>query len=298
MPIEIQDGGRLGYGDLGITQSGMADRYSGTWANRLLGNPPDTPLLEILLGGVTFVAEVETRIALTGAQAPLTINGISQPLWRSYPLHPGDTITLGMARKGLRIYLSVQGGFKANERSLGSCATTHKEGFGMHIQADTLLSCRPSSQHAKTRTPERFILRMEEALTLRVVPGYQFEDFSPEDRARWFESTYRVSTHTDRMGCRLEGGDPIVYTAGELISEAIAYGAIQIPPDGNPIVLLNERQTIGGYPKIGSIIPMDGYRLAQAQPGTVIQFTTIKMKEAISITRTLKRFEQIDFSRF
>jgi len=285
---QIQDRGRVGYGDIGITQSGVADGYSATWANRLLFNTPGTPLLEILLGGMTFVSEVETTISLTGAQVELRINGAPQALWKTYRIKPGDAIEIGLASSGLRLYLAVKGGFACTQE-LGSCATTLKERVGTKAEEGDLLLCSHYPTLPIVSMPQELIPKYLDVVTLRVVLGYQSDHFSTEQKEIFFSTPYQVTQATDRMGCRLQG-EPITYEAGELISEPIAYGSIQIPSDGQPIILLNERQTIGGYPKIGSVIPMDCYRLAQARPGTTVAFKEIGLEEAVRVTRELMEF--------
>jgi len=285
---QIEDRGRIGYGDIGITQSGVADGYSAAWANRLLFNPSGTPLLEIVLGGVAFVAEIETAIALTGAVATLKINGIVQALWRVHLLKEGDSVEIGLASSGLRLYLAVKGGFRCH-KELGSCATTLKEGFGAKVEKGDHLLCDPCTSLPIAAVPRNLIPEYLDVLTLRVLLGYQSEYFSDISKETFFSTPYQVTPATDRMGCRLQG-EPIAYEGGELISEPIAYGSIQIPADGQPIVLLNERQTIGGYPKIGTVIPMDSYRLAQARPGTTVAFKEIGLKEAVEVTQELEGF--------
>ena len=285
---QIQDRGRVGYGDIGITQSGAADGYSAAWANRLLFNTPDAPLLEILLGGMSFVSEVETTISLTGAQAELRINGTPQALWKTHHVKPGDSIEIGLASSGLRLYLAVKGGFGCTQE-LGSCATTLKEGMGAKAEEGDLLLCGHYSTLPIVSTPQNLIPEYLDVVTLRVVLGYQSEQFSAEQKEIFFSTPYQVTQATDRMGCRLEG-EPIAYRGDELISEPIAYGSIQIPADGQPIILLNERQTIGGYPKIGAVIPMDCYRLAQARPGTTVAFQEIGLEEAVRVTQELMGF--------
>lgn len=286
--LQIQDCGRFGYGAIGITQSGSADAYSAAWANRLLLNTSDAPLLEILLGGASWISEAETVIAVTGAEAILEINGEERALWRSHVVKRGDHIVLGMARRGLRLYLAVKGGFACKKR-LGSCATTLKEHLGQKIQAGELLHCGTSMSQLCRSVPEDLRPIYDDTMRLRVLSGYQSEHFSKEQKALFFSAFYMVTQATDRMGCRLQG-DPVVYDGEELVSEPIAYGSIQIPSDGQPIVLLNERQTIGGYPKIGSVIPMDCYRLAQAKPGTKIRFEEIAIEDAVQKSRALMVF--------
>jgi len=285
---QIEDLGRVGYGDIGITQSGVADAYSGAWANRLLFNAPNAPLLEILLGGVLLEAETDTMISLTGADAKLRIGGRECPLWRSHHVRKGEQIEIGMSKRALRLYLAVKGGF-ACEQNLGSCAVTLKEGMGRKVEQGDLLSCQSSKPLPQTATPQTLIPKHLDVLTLRVVLGYQSDLFAPSQRADFFSSPYSVTQATDRMGCRLKG-ESVQYEGGELISEPIAYGSIQIPSDGQPIVLLNERQTIGGYPKIGSVIPIDCYRLAQAKPGTTVAFREIGLEEGRKVTRAVLAF--------
>ncbi len=281
--MQLQDRGRFGYGDIGVTQSGVADRYSASWANRLLFNHPNDILIEILLGGVKLISELDTYISLTGAQCSLQINGTPQPLWRVHHISRGDTIEIGMAREGLRLYLATKGGFESKSE-LGSSATTLKEGFGHQIVSGELLPCQSHTSSPLASTPQSQIPTYGNSMTLRVLLGYQSDMFELAQREIFFSTTYRVTQATDRMGCRLEG-TPIAYSGGELISEPIAYGSIQIPTDGQPIILLNERQTIGGYPKIGSLIPQDCYKLAQARPNTQIRFREVGLEEAIVLSR-------------
>jgi len=240
---------------------------------------------------VTLVAEADSAIALTGAQAPLRINGILKPLWRTHPIQKRDTIEIGMASSGLRLYLAVKGGIRC-PKELGSCATTLKEGLGSKAEEGDLLLCDRFPPSPSAATPHDLIPEYLDVVTLRVLLGYQSDLFSPAQRTAFFSTPYQVTQATDRMGCRLQG-EAITYEGGELISEPIAYGSIQIPADGQPIILLNERQTIGGYPKIGSVIPMDCYRLAQARPGTTVAFKEIGLEEAVRVTRELMGFVAI-----
>jgi len=284
----LVDGGRYGYGDLGITQSGPADRYSAALANKLLHNRPDAPLLEVNMGGLSLTAHTATNIALTGGHAFVKINGSSRRLWRTHRIEPGDTLTIGMVTQGLRLYLAVSGGFEA-ETILGSASVSLRDRIGRPLLDGDRLACRDHAPLKLTRTISPWLIPdFPSPLRLRFVTGYQAEALGTKAVTILTAAPYRVTNATDRMGARLEG-TPITHTH-EILSEPIAYGAIQIPPDGQPIVMLNERQTIGGYPKIGSVIPMDAYRLAQARPGTKIVFEEIGLDEAIAIEKQLEDF--------
>ncbi len=283
----IEDKGRYGYADIGIAQSGMADRYSGVLANRLLGNPPFAPLLELSLGGLELLSRIDTCIAVTGADAPLSVNGRSKKLWRTYRIEDGDTVKIGMAKRGQRIYIATKGGFEIAP-ILGSCSSTLREGIGIFPQKGDILPAHSHSCRTLSYLPPHLIPDFSPHITLRLLPGYQWEDFDQEAKETLLSSAYEVSMATDRMGCRLSG--EAIGSARQIISEPIAYGAVQIPPDGQPIIMLNERQTIGGYPKLGTIIPIDAYMLSQAQPGTKITFIKIDLPYATEVSKKLHGF--------
>ena len=283
----LEDNGRHGYAHIGITQSGVLDGYSATWVNKLLGNSSGTNMLEILLGNVSLVSTVDSYIAVCGAQAKLTINGIEHNMWKVNKIKAGDSIEIGVTQKGLRSYLGIKGGFLM-EPDLGSCSTTIKDGFSEKIAIGDMLPCNEYKDSLLCATPQIHIPRFLDVITLRVVLGYQSEYFSAEQIERFFASAYTLSNQANRMGCKLEGEK--IIAEKELVSEAISFGAIQIPKDGQPIVLLKERQTIGGYPKIGSVIPVDCFRLAQAKPGTTVAFKEVSLEEAIEQTKDLYKF--------
>jgi len=285
----IQDHGRYGYAHIGITQSGVADGYSSTWANKILLNASNTNLLEILLGGISLLSSVHSYISVCGAKAELSINGIVVDMWKAHEIHPNDRIDIGMAKSGLRVYLAIKGGFRL-QKELGSYATTIKEGFYDKLASGDMLVCDEYSSSLICSTPQRYIPEFASQITLRVVLGYQSELFELEQIERFFGSSYKVSNSTDRMGCRLEGES--IHIDTQIVSEAISYGAIQLPQDGQPIILLKERQTIGGYPKIGTILPMDCYRLAQARPNTIVNFQRVTISEAMEMTRELYTWMQ------
>jgi len=282
------DGGRYGYSDLGITQSGPADRYSAALANKLLHNRPDAPLLEVNMGGLSLTAHAATNIAFTGGQAHVKINGESRRLWHTHRIEVGDTIEIGMVTQGLRLYLAVSGGFEA-DAILGSASVSLRDRIGQALSVGDQLACQDHKSLIMTRTISPYLVPdFSSPLRLRFVVGYQDQTLGVTAKTTLTAAPYRVTNATDRMGARLEG-TAIVHSL-DILSEPIAYGAIQIPPDGQPIVMLNERQTIGGYPKIGSVIPMDAYRLAQARPGAEIVFEEIGLKEAIEVEKQLGDF--------
>jgi biotin-dependent carboxylase-like uncharacterized protein len=278
----IQDAGRFGQHGIGLTCGGPLDADAFYWANRLCGNVGDEAALEVSFGGLALEAQLPTMIAVTGADVVLTINGEEQPQWQSHAVKPGDNIKLGYATAGCRAYLAVKGGFNIKP-SFGSVATVAREGVGglnggKLIQGD-LLPCASHINAASYQLLESHRPIYTKSVTLRVILGYQKETFSSLALARFFSSEYTTTDRSDRMGYRLEGSE-IKSSINGILSEGICHGVIQVPADGQPIVLLNDRQTIGGYPKLGSVISLDTAKLAQLTPGAKVNFEEITIDDA------------------
>ena len=273
----LQDAGRRGHHRIGLTNGGPLDREAFDYCNRLLENPPGSTALEISFGGTHLQAQVDTFICVTGASLPLRINGHEAPDWEVLPVAAGDDIHLDFAERGCRAYLGVAGGFDIPP-SFGSTATVMREGIGGlagdKLHAGDLLPCPAVADCRRLYLPREHRPRYHDEITVRVIPGYQQQHFNRLQQRRFFSHTYVVSDRCDRMGYRLEGPEIHCDIAG-ILSEGICHGAVQIPADGQPIVLLNDRQTIGGYPKIGSALSLDTERLAQLTPGGRVHFAPI-----------------------
>jgi biotin-dependent carboxylase-like uncharacterized protein len=292
----LQDSGRRGQHRLGLSNGGPLDREAFHYSNRLLQNAPGCTAIEISVGGLQLVARVDTYICLTGAPMPLTINCEERGLWEAHRIMAGDVIAVGYARSGCRSYLGVAEGF-AIEPIFGSTATVVREGIGglrgEPLAAGDQLPCPTVAMRKLYYLPEKDQPRYQNTLTVRVIPGYQQHHFSRAAQRRFFGSTYRVSERSDRMGYRLEG--PAVQCAVDgILSEGICFGAIQLPPDGQPIVLLNDRQTIGGYPKIGAALSLDAARLTQLTPGSSVHFAPVTPQTA---RRALQLAQQFSLGR-
>ncbi len=285
----IQDQGRYGAHNLGLTNGGPLDPLAFDWANRLLGNDINDTCLEVSFGGLTLESQVDSSIAITGAELSCKINGKVIEQWRSHVIHKNDLLEFGYVTAGVRAYLAVSGGFQIAP-SFGSSATVVREKVGGlngdKLQAGDELPCAATSTTgvlsvAEADRPQYGIQNGTQAV-LRVVLGYQHQAFEPLERLKFFSFDYKVTDRSDRMGFRLEG-EPVHTDMVGMLSEGICHGAIQIPADGQPIVLMNDRQTIGGYPKIGSMIPIDTARLAQLKTGSSIKFEEISLEDAHNI---------------
>lgn len=280
----LQDLGRFGYQSIGVSTGGPMDEHAFLWANRLLENDRNAAQIEVTMGQFSGEFYAATTIAITGADMAATLNG--QPIvpWQSYTVNQGDRLALRGARAGMRTYLAVKDGFKV-PKPLDSCATVIRDelggmrGCGEKLKAKDLLRYSVSKPMLTKRVPHQFIPSHSQTLTLEVILGYQYEDFTPQQRERFFNSTYTLTPQMDRMGCRLSG-EAIECQRDKLVSEGIALGAIQIPADGQPIVLLKDRQTIGGYPKIGCVTAKGVSQLAQCLPGAEIRFVEKDLYQA------------------
>lgn len=271
---------------MGLTTSGAMDRHAWAWANHLLGNAFGTPALEITFGGMELTCELSTQIVVTGAEVKFTVNGKPKPLWSTVRVTSGDAVALSTPRSGVRCYLAVLGGFIVNTALGNSCATVLREGTGgLHqngqpLSENDFLPCRPALTLVLNRKiPSQWIPDYHEPLTLNVIPCAQVERFSDAALMAFFNNIYTLSPQADRMGARLTG--PALEAADrQLISEGTSLGAIQVPADGQPIILLNDRQTIGGYPKLGAVTPRSLDALAQRPPGTQLRFRKTSLQEA------------------
>lgn len=282
----LQDGGRFGAFSIGLTNGGPLDLSAFYWANRLCSNELNDCAIEVSIGGLTLCATIDTLIAVTGAHMPLTINGQAKALWRSHKVQAGDTIVVGYASLGMRCYLAVNGGFIIKP-SFGSRSTVCREGVGglngTQLQVSDCLPCT-ELDFTKSKIKQYKLAKADQPnlgknVLLRTIPSYQQRHFSAHQQRLFYSCEYQVSKRLDRMGYRLEGQNISADVDG-ILSEGICHGAVQIPQDGQPIVLLNDRQTIGGYPKIGAVIALDTAKLAQLGQGGKVRFEPITMEKA------------------
>jgi 5-oxoprolinase (ATP-hydrolysing) subunit C len=286
----VQDGGRSGWLRFGVPPSGALDPRALAVANLLVGNRPDEGALEMTLVGGRFAAEGDrVRIAIAGADMPLAIDGVAASRERSHTLAPGAVLRIGAAKDGARAYLAVGGGFAAAP-VFGSVATHVRSGIGglegrALRQGDTL----PLAGTAPTGPELR--LAGDAAPVhprLRIVPGPQDEYFTKDALAALLDGEYTITAQSDRMGMRL-AGKPLAHAKGfNIVSDAIAPGSIQVPGGGQPIILLADRQTTGGYPKIATVISADLPALGQMRPGDRVRFEAVGLDAAREARRALK----------
>jgi len=284
----VQDLGRTGRMRYGIPPSGPVDRFAFVLANRLLGNPDTAAALECTLMGPRFELTAAGAIAVTGADMPVTVNGQDAPGWATIAVKSGDVVKLGAARTGVRSYVGFAGGLDV-PLVLGSRATYLRGRIG-GLQGRALrkgdeLAILPSGSVNPRRVARRDIPDYTGEPTVRAVLGPQADRFTDEGLRALFGGLYEVLPQSDRMGSRLRG-PRIEHARGhDIISDGIALGSIQVPGDGQPIVLLVDRQSTGGYTKAATICSSDIWRVGQARPGQWLRFQSIEVEEAHRLLR-------------
>jgi len=283
----VQDLGRFGYQQYGVPVAGAMDNYALRIANLLTGNSEDAAALEITLMGLKLRMLADTVIAVTGGDLSSKINNYLLPMWQSIAVKAGDIISFGWAKTGCRAYLAVAGGINV-PAVMGSGSTYAKSGIGGFkgralMAGDRLESGNASAFKTARKLPPEFIPVFAKSNTIRVILGPQDDSFTEEGIMTFLASEYTISNEADRTGYRLTG-PTIKHKAGaDIISDGIPAGAIQVPGSGLPIVLLADRQTTGGYPKIACVITADIPKLAQAKPGDKIRFEGISIDKAYSL---------------
>ncbi|MFJ9597020.1 biotin-dependent carboxyltransferase family protein [Streptomyces virginiae] len=270
----VQDGGRPGHAHLGVPRSGALDTAAYALANRLLGNPPDAAVLETTLDGVSLRAAAPTVVAVTGAPCPVRISGRPVAWGAPVRLPAGAELEVGRAESGLRSYVAVRGGL-AVPPVLGSRSTDLLSGLGPPVlSAGMTLPVGPAGPDPVPGADAYGLPAAPSELLLPLRPGPRADWFTGASLAGLWRSAFRVSPRSNRIGLRTEGGPALARArAGELPSEGMVLGAVQVPPDGLPVVFLADHPVTGGYPVVGVVGPGPALdAAAQARPGTAVRF--------------------------
>jgi antagonist of KipI len=314
----VQDLGREGFGPMGVSSSGAADPIALRIGNRLVGNAEGGASLEMTLLGGAFQFQGACVVALTGSDFGATLDGAAIPSWASFKVNPGQTLRLGPTRSGARCYLCVQGGIQVKP-FLGSASTHLLSGLGGHEgralrkgdaleigdppeakQKGTVRSAfstgRAQAFNREKKVAPKALERLAPRKLLRVTPGPQSDWFPKAAQKAFYSNAYRVTEEANRMGLRLEGpplpegaqgdargpahGDASAKALGEMISEGVSLGAIQIAAGGLPIILFVEQQTTGGYAKIANVISADLHSLGQLRPRDEVRFELVSFQAA------------------
>lgn len=280
----VQDLGREGFGPMGVSPSGAADPVSLRLGNKLVGNTDVAAGLEMTLLGGAFRFPEGGMVALAGSDFGATLDQAPAAMWTSIDVQPGQTLRVGPTRSGARCYLCIQGGIEVKP-FLGSASTHILSGLGglegRALRRGDVLSVGAVTGLFRARTMAPQAPRK----ALRVTDGPQSDWFPEASRAAFYGRKYRVTEEANRMGLRLEGAAVAAPHGGQMITEGVSPGAIQIPAGGQPIILFVEQQTTGGYPKIANVIAADLSSVGQLRPRDEIQFERVSPETARSLLR-------------
>jgi biotin-dependent carboxylase-like uncharacterized protein len=269
--MSIQDNGRAGWARYGVPAGGAMDDHAAAWANRLLENPLNAPLLEILGSGARLRFLCDAWVAVAGAQGKC-------PMWRAVHAQAGEFLEIGELEAGLWTYVAVKGGFESAIQ-LGSASAYPRAGFGQFFCAGDV----PRAPKAELALPRGVSARLapwteqrdySRPPALRVSQGPQWTLFSEAQRNRFFAQSWTVSPQSDRVGYRLSG-EAITHEIRELVSEPVIPGTIQVPENGQPIITMRDGPTVGGYAKLGVVDERDISWLAQVRPGRDVRFKLV-----------------------
>lgn len=301
MLTTVQDSGRTGYQQFGVPVSGVMDPRSFAFANILVGNDIDEAVLEITMLGPMIQFDEANIIAITGGNLSPVLNGVPMPMYTAVKVNAGDMLSFGVQASGCRAYLAVAGGMDIAP-VMGSRSTYLKAKIGgiegrKLDKGDAIAFRAPKTDLPNLANGGRSI-ELEDfsakEKTLRVIMGPQDDAFTDEGIATFLGNSYSVTNQFDRMGCRLDGEVVKHIKDGNIISDGISMGAVQIPSEGKPIIMLADRQTTGGYTKIANVITADFPLIAQCKFGDMIRFKKITVAEAQAIYMDwYRRYESI-----
>lgn len=291
----VQDSGRFGYQQFGMGTAGVMDPHAYKVGNLLVGNEENAACLEATLLGPKLLFRQDLLVAVTGANMSPRLDGSPAPLWQSFPVKAGSVLEFGKLENGCRSYICVAGGIQV-PMVMGSRSTYLRGsvgGFeGRKIKKGDLLPLKPFSTPAAgaafKRLRKEAVPEYSKETTIRLLPGPQDDYFLEDSLETLFSSPYKVTRNADRMGYRLEGPVLKHKISADIISDGIPPGAVQVPGHGNPIIMLADRQTTGGYPKIAAVITADLHKVAQLKPGDEIYFQRATLEEGY---KALKDYE-------
>jgi antagonist of KipI len=279
----VQDLGRNGFQAYGISPAGAMDSYSMEVANILVGNPSGEAVLEAALIGPQLEALNDLMLAVCGGDFSPTVDGKRVPMWKSILLRKGQVLSIGHCKLGARAYISISGGIDVPS-VLDSKSTFVNGRFGglegRALQQGDILYGDPAVRKPFKSVPPELLPSYKKEIRVRVILGPHHERFTERSLQQFLSEEYLLTTKSNRMGLQLKGTKLEHRHGPDIISDAVPLGGIQVPASGQPIILMADRQTTGGYTRIGTVISTDIPKLAQAVPDTIVKFSQTTLQEA------------------
>ncbi|MFB4166047.1 biotin-dependent carboxyltransferase family protein [Alteribacillus sp. JSM 102045] len=302
MLTTIQDMGRFGYQSQGIPPAGVMDYYAYTIANMLTGNHLREAVLEITMTGPVLTFASKAVLAITGGDLQPELNGEKAPMWKTFTVEDGDKLSFKGPKQGARAYLAVSGGINGEE-TLNSKSTYVKAKLGgmegRALQKGDALTYTVPSEILPTGkgVHSDLIPSYPSTQELRVIEGPESNTFTNEAIQSFYKLAYTVTNESDRMGLRLNGPDVSHVEKADILSDAVSFGTIQVASDGQPMILMADRQTTGGYTRIATVITVDLPKAAQLLPGQKITFKKVSIEQAHElILKERKQFASLAFA--
>lgn len=272
----VQDGGRFGFRKFGVPVSGVMDKEAYKWANRLLGQPEETPVIEMTLKGGIFQFNSDAIVSITGAEMLPKINGNSISSNRTHKIRKNEILEFQFSKKGCRTYMGILGEWKI-DKVMNSYSTYTAGSFGgLHGKSldkgDIIEWKHRNSTEILVEIPKAHIPYFSSKLTVEFIAGPEWDRLSTEEQKRFLSASFKVSSKSNRMGIRLDLSDSLQVQESDMKSSGVIPGIIQLPPNGKPIILMQDAQTVGGYPRIAKILDIHLGRVAQVPPNGIIRF--------------------------
>ncbi len=282
----IQDMGRRGFQAYGVPEAGVMDREAALIANLLVGNPENYPVIEVTVMGFELEVDKDILIAVSGADLNFQIDNVPMPMYETLNVKAGNRLKFSGVKKGARAYLAFAG--KINIPKVMGSYSTYLRGAigginGNKLEKGDIFEIEPSAPSYKRLDPS--LIRDYNKREIRVLLNRDEDYFSGKGIDTFLSSEYKISVQSDRMGYRMEGPEISHRKGPDIISTAIHFGAIQVPGHGQPIIMMADRQTVGGYTQIGRVISADLPYLAQMFPGEKVTFKEVSLREAQNIYR-------------
>lgn len=290
--MSVQDGGRFGYRKYGVPVSGALDAHAYRLANWLVENEPGAPVIEMTLQGGIFKFHQEAKVGVTGAESEVHINGEKAKMNKTLFLESGDTLIVGRAKAGCRSYLAIGGKWTLN-KVMSSYSTCLSAGFGglegrVLQKEDRIFWENARAKNEAREIPKELVPHYAIKQTLRIMKGPEWDHLSSEQQSEFLESTYHISSESNRMGLRLKGQKSLKLDYPEMKSAPVVPGIIQLPRSGEPIILMQDAQSVGGYPRIAKVSDADLWRTAQLWTRNELHFKIINNKESIQLSSYFK----------
>lgn len=289
----IQDAGRTGYRKYGVPVSGALDEYALKMANWLVDNKADAPVLEITLTGGSFRFKSEAYLGITGANIQVEMNDKKCDLYKTIVAEAGDVLKVGKTESGCRVYLAIHGRWSF-KKVMGSYSTNIQAKFGglkgRALQKGDELHWNTSNQHIESKEVEPSLIPyFGSSYRIRIIRGPEWNLLNKEQQHSLLKSEFKILPESNRMGIRLMTKEAIKVDSGSMTSAPVMPGIIQLPPDGQPIILMNDAQSVGGYPRVAKVIDADLWRMGQIWPPARLRFQMISREKAIKLSAFQKK---------